>query len=367
MKTVIEEAYKELTNGREFAIATVVKTRGSVPQKPGAKLLIKTDGSGIGTLGGGCVEGDIWFAAKEILRRKQGPTYKKYILNEDVAARDGLVCGGTMHFLIEPIFETQKFQPFIEEILLANQGVMPITIGTVTKSNIPKQIGTKFLIRANGTTKGTFPNKTIKNKLIELGSTIAKKGNNIHFAINKDIEVFLEGFTTTPTMIIMGGGHVGQAVANLANILKFDITIIDDRTEFTNPERFPKNTKTILSDFSSAFKNLPVNFNSYILIATRGHKFDDMALHAAIKTDARYIGMLGSKRKTLMIYRNLLKQQIEIDKIYKIQGPVGLDIGAITPEELAVSIMSEIIMIQKEATGKSLSMDKNYLKKLLLR
>ena len=165
----------------------------------------------------------------------------------------------------------------------------------------------------------------------------------------------------------MGGGHVGQAVANLANILKFDITIIDDRTEFTNPERFPKNTKTILSDFSSAFKNLPVNFNSYILIATRGHKFDDMALHAAIKTDARYIGMLGSKRKTLMIYRNLLKQQIEIDKIYKIQGPVGLDIGAITPEELAVSIMSEIIMIQKEATGKSLSMDKNYLKKLLLR
>ena len=111
MQPVFREALNLSQKGEPFTIATVVHTKGSSPQKPGAKLLIRQDGSGVGTLGGGCVEGDIWFAAKEIMREHGGAEYKDYYLNEEVAARDGLVCGGTMYFLIDPIWKPQEFLP----------------------------------------------------------------------------------------------------------------------------------------------------------------------------------------------------------------------------------------------------------------
>ena len=112
MKEVIQETLRLLADEQPCVLATVVRTKGSTPQKPGAKLLVRKDGSGVGTLGGGCVEGDIWFAAKEILRRDGGPEYRDYLLNEDIAARDGLVCGGTMYFFIEPLRQPQQFLPF---------------------------------------------------------------------------------------------------------------------------------------------------------------------------------------------------------------------------------------------------------------
>ena len=113
MKEVIQEAVRLLDEAQPCVLATVVRTKGSTPQKPGAKLLVRKDGSGVGTLGGGCVEGDIWFAAKEILRRQGGPEFRDYLLNEDIAARDGLVCGGTMYFFIEPLWEPREFLPSV--------------------------------------------------------------------------------------------------------------------------------------------------------------------------------------------------------------------------------------------------------------
>ena len=109
MKEVIQGAMDLLKEGKPCVLATVVRTKGSTPQKAGAMLLVRDDGSGMGTLGGGCVEGDIWFAAKEILRRGGGPEFKDYFLNEDVAARDGLVCGGTMYFYLDPVKDAPEF------------------------------------------------------------------------------------------------------------------------------------------------------------------------------------------------------------------------------------------------------------------
>ena len=150
MKDVFDAAIKEIKNNRKFVISTVTRTQGSTPQKPGAKLLVREDGSGVGTLGGGCVEGDIWFAASELLRNKGKAQYKEYTLNEELAAEEGLVCGGTMYFLIDPIYEAKDYIDFAKEIENAYKGGTSVAVATLTKAPVHKryQIGMKLLIRA---------------------------------------------------------------------------------------------------------------------------------------------------------------------------------------------------------------------------
>ena len=141
MKEVIEEALNLLQKGEDCVLATVVRTRGSTPQKSGAKLLVRKDGSGVGTLGGGCVEGDIWFAAKEIMRQQGGPEFKDYYLNEDIAARDGLVCGGTMYFFLDPLRADTDYLQYGKEALDAYKGGPVVGIATIVRAPDPGSLG----------------------------------------------------------------------------------------------------------------------------------------------------------------------------------------------------------------------------------
>lgn len=143
MLNLFEEAFKLTEQKRTFVLATVVRTKGSTPQKAGAKMLIREDGSSVGTLGGGCVEGDIWYIATEMLRKKEPPQYRSYTLNEELAAEDGLICGGTMYFWIEPIYSSQEFLPYLRPILNAIEGGSPVSLATVVKSApSPSESGT---------------------------------------------------------------------------------------------------------------------------------------------------------------------------------------------------------------------------------
>ncbi|MQG80454.1 MAG: hypothetical protein FI692_01600, partial [SAR202 cluster bacterium] len=164
-----------------------------------------------------------------------------------------------------------------------------------------------------------------------------------------------------PTLIMVGGGHVGKATADLADSLGYTVQVVDDRPEFSNPERFPYANDTIVTSYEDWSKQIDINVNTFIVVATRGHRYDDMALESALETPARYIGLLGSRRKTLMIYQRLLAQGISVDRLKDVKSPIGLDIGALTPEELAVSIMSEIIMERRGGKGSPLQMGEWYL------
>jgi len=356
MKEVIEETARLLKKNEPCVLATVVRTKGMTPQKAGAKQLIRQDGSSIGTLGGGCVEGDIWFYARQILREKSGPQFRDYYLNEDVAAKDGLVCGGTMYFFIEPFWQPQEYLPFANEITNAYQGGPPVSLATVVSGPDEKSLGEKILIRQDGTTLGTLENEKLQAEVIKVGRKLAVFGKNQIVDSEDGTEVYVEGFTTPPTLVIMGGGHVGRTVYNLALTLGFRICIVDDRPEFSNKERFSRAAETIVADFENGLDNVSVNFNTFILVATRGHRYDDAATRSAIKTEARYIGLLGSKRKNLMIFRNLLKNGISLDRIKEINAPIGLNIGALSPEELAVSIMAEIITCIRGGDGTPMKM-----------
>ena len=362
MKEVIQGAVEALREGRPCVLATVVRTKGSTPQKAGAMLLVRDDGSGLGTLGGGCVEGDIWFAAKEMLREGGGPEFKDYYLNEDIAARDGLVCGGTMYFYLEPLRQLDDFLPLGDEILEAYDGGEPVGLATVVNS--PRRtelLGAKLLLRADGTVSGTLGSAEPDEPALEAAHRIAQIGNNESISTEDGTEIFVEGFTTPPTLVMVGGGHVGKATADLGNNLGYRVYLVDDRPEFCNEERFPYAEQTVVTPYDQWSDHLNINVNSYVVVATRGHRYDDMALESALKTRARYIGLLGSRRKTLMIYRRLMEHGITKDRIKEVFAPVGLNIGALTPEEIAVSIMSEIIMARRGGDGGQMNMGDWYI------
>ena len=362
MKEVIKEAVDLLREDQPCVLATVVRTKGSTPQKSGAMLLVKEDGSGVGTLGGGCVEGDIWFAAREMLRSNSGPEFKEYFLNEDIAARDGLVCGGTMYFYLEPMTDGKDFQDIGEKVLDAYEGGQPVALATVvadaSKSGL---LGSKLLLSVDGTVYGSLGSTALDKKATDIAMKVADLGAIESFITDEGLEVFIEGFTTPPTLIMVGGGHVGKATADLADSLGYTVQVVDDRPEFSNPERFPYANDTIVTSYEDWSKQIDINVNTFIVVATRGHRYDDMALESALETPARYIGLLGSRRKTLMIYQRLLAQGISVDRLKDVKSPIGLDIGALTPEELAVSIMSEIIMERRGGKGSPLQMGEWYL------
>ena len=362
MKEVIQGAVETLRDGRPCVLATVVRTKGSTPQKAGAMLLVKDDGSGLGTLGGGCVEGDIWFAAKEMLRDGSGPEFKDYYLNEDIAARDGLVCGGTMYFYLEPLRSLDDFLPLGDEILEAYDGGEPVSLATVVNS--PKRhelLGAKLLLRADGTVSGTLGSETLDESALEVARRVAAIGNTESISTEDGAEIFVEGFTTPPTLVMVGGGHVGKATADLAHFLGYRVYIVDDRPEFSNEERFPYAEQTVVTPYEYWSDLLSINVNTFVVVATRGHRYDDMALESALKTRARYIGLLGSRRKTLMIYRRLLEQGTTKERIREVYAPIGLNIGALTPEEIAVSIMSEVIMVRRGGDGGKMTMGDWYI------
>ena len=362
MKEVIEEAVRQLQDQQPCVLATVVRTKGSTPQKAGSMLLVRRDGSGVGTLGGGCVEGDIWYAAREMLRNQSGPEFKDYFLNEDIAARDGLVCGGTMYFYLEPMYEPDSFLDIGQKLIDAYEGGDPV--GLATAVNVPEgspHLGAKLMLLLDGSVVGTLGNREVDERAVAACRQVADVGSTDSFTTDEGMEVFVEGFTTPSTLTVIGGGHVGKATADLANMLGYRVFIVDDRPEFSNPERFPYAEQTVVTKYDRWSEDLSINVNTFVVVATRGHRFDDMALESALKTRARYIGLMGSRRKNLMIYRRLLDQGVPLERLKEVHAPVGLDIGGLQPEELAVSIMSEIIMERRGGKGGPMQMDEWYI------
>ena len=365
MKEVFEEATNQLNEKHPLVIATVVRTKGSTPQKPGAKLLVRNDGSGVGTLGGGCVEGDIWYAAKQLMKNRGSAEPIGYELNEEIAAQDGLVCGGTMFFLVDPIYEKGQEALFLDEINSAYLGGEPVALASLVKTtpDIDSKLGGKLLIRSDGSVEGTLGADNLNSEAIKYGIELMAYGNSKYVRSETGAEYFVEGYTTPPQIILCGGGHVSRAIYTFAVNLGFNLTVIDDREEFANKTRFPLANVVVAESSAEGFRSIEINKNTFIVIATRGHRYDHVSLEAALNTSASYIGLLGSKRKTILIYEELLSKGVSIDRIKDVRAPIGLDINARPPEEIAISIMAEILMIRNGGGGNEMKLDSNLLEK----
>ena len=362
MESVFREAVTLAEKGESFVIATVTGTKGSTPQKSGAKLLIRKDGSAVGTLGGGCVEGDIWFAAKEILRNHEGPEYRDYYLNEDIAARDGLVCGGTMYFLIDPVWKPEEFLSIATGVTKAYDGGETVAMATIVKrGGGSSEVGTKITIRANGITEGTLGSRDLDHVAIKTAERLAPYGKCEQVLTSDGTELFVEAYTSPPSVLLVGGGHISKAVAPIAKTLEFRVLVLDDRSEFSNKERFPEAEQTAIGDYVTGLQQFQITKNTAIIIATRGHNFDDVALEAAARSEAGYVGLVGSSRKVILIYEQLLKRGVPLQRLRDIRSPIGLDIHARTPEEIAVSIMAEVVQFRLGGTGRNMKLPEKQL------
>ncbi len=364
MKAVYKEAAHLARESQDFVLATVVNTKGSTPQKPGASLLVRGDGSTVGTLGGGCVEGDIWFAAREALREHTGPLFKDYYLNEDIAARDGLVCGGSMFFYIEPFDTPGAFTNAADEIEAAYEGGPPIAVATVVNASTLR-IGARMLVREDGTTTGTLGDAKADAEAIVTAKAVMPMGMSERFVTATGDEVFVAGFTAPATVVLVGGGHVNLQVAKIAEMLGFRVMVTDDRPEFASRERFPMAEATKVAPYDKGLDTFPITPNTAIIVGSRGHQYDDLALEAAARTSASYVGLLGSKRKAIMIYESLLKRGTPIERLREIRSPVGLDLGGRTPEEIAVSIMAEVVAFRYGHAGGSMKLEEAQLQRIV--
>jgi len=256
---IFEEIVRLRKAGRKGALATIVEVQGSIPSHESSKILVRDDGTFAGTVGGGCVEAEVWSVAQEVMREEK-PRRLHFNLNANPEYDNGLICGGSLDIFVEPIL-------------------------------------------------------------------------------------------ATPTVLILGGGHVGLHVARVANIAGFEVAVADDRDAFANPERFPEAAATYSGPWEDLFPKFNVNHHTYLVLVTRGHKGDLDCLRWAVTTPARYVGMIGSKRKFIEICKVLEREGVAAEQIERVHSPIGLDIGALTPEEIAVSIVAEMIAVRRNVAS----------------
>lgn len=254
---IYAEIAKLRKEGRRAALATIIQVQGSIPSYESSKILIRDDGSIVGTVGGGCVEAEVWSVAQDVMREEK-PRRLHFNLNNSPEYDDGLVCGGSLDIFVEPIL-------------------------------------------------------------------------------------------ATPTLYLFGGGHVSLYLSKIANIAGFETVIIDDREAFANQKRFPEASETHAGPWEEIFPRLKTNEFSYLVITTRGHKGDLTCLRWAVNTPARYIGMIGSKRKLIEFYKVFEGEGIPTEPLERVHSPVGLDIGALTPQEIAVAVVAEMIAVRRNA------------------
>jgi len=354
----VREIYAKMAElereGRRFAVCTVVRTVGSTPQVVGAKLIVDDLGRLAGTLGGGCVEGDAFVEAKRIIQTG-GSSLREYELTEDLAWDTGLVCGGTMWIQIEPGERALRLggRDLLGDVLAASSGGKPVALATLLRKNGKEIEATgKLLVETDGSAHGTVGAHDDAARAVALDAL--REGTPRTVRLDDAHELLIEPVLAKPRLVIAGGGHVALAFAKMATQLEYEVTVIDDRSEFANRERFPGVSQVVNMDMVKALETMPIGWNSFVIIATRGHKLDSQCLRAAVKTDARYIGLLGSKRKTILIAQMLRGEGIPEERIRAVHAPVGLDLGGRTPAEIALSVLAELSLERYGGSGRPL-------------
>jgi xanthine dehydrogenase accessory factor len=334
--------------GEPFVLATLVDAHGSTPQKVGARLLLRPDGTTVGTLGGGCIEAEVYEVAQAALASRQ-PQLLDFTLNEDIAVDYGLACGGTERIFVDPTIAPRGDRTFVEKMLRASLGDHRAVVVTAIDGSAPAAAIGAW---EDGGVDGDLG--TAQADAVQLAGRLlaAPRPKSTVMKLSDGTEVFADVFAEAPEVIVVGGGHVGRAIATVANTLGYRIAVIDDRKDFANVDRFPEAETVIAGDIEQAVLEYPAGRNSAVVIVTRGHKYDYQALSAAARGEAGYVGLMGSRRKVALIYRQLLEDGIPEERLRDIHAPIGLDIGAISPEEIAVSVMAEITMDRLGGTGK---------------
>jgi xanthine dehydrogenase accessory factor len=338
MREILGELVASIRARRELVFCAVVETRGSTPQKAGAAMLVFPDGRQVGTLGGGCVEAEVKQRALRSLADGR-PTVMTYQLDDNYGWDDGLICGGRMTMLVDPVTHRDSLDYFgaFHELVEQGSGGTEVVVLDEEKSKLAPP-GARWLFDTRGelvaSRHATGCSEAVRAGVTPLADRPRPEARG--------------GLGFLPhlprcRLVIVGGGHVGQAVGRLAVEADFDVWVVDDRAAYANAERFPGAERLIVGEVSPTLAELEITPNTYCLIVTRGHQHDEEALEKLAQRGARYVGMIGSKRKIRLIFDDLIAAGISPDALDQVHAPLGFDIGSQTVAEIAISIMAELI------------------------
>jgi xanthine dehydrogenase accessory factor len=341
MKEIAAEVMTELQAGHDFALVRLVAEQGSTPRRAGAEMLVRRDGSIAGTIGGGLLEAAMMRKAGEALDAKRSEVTSMGLRGTDVASPDEMICGGAAQVLIAYV---APGDPVLAEVCVAVREaaaakrraklftVLPVVVGEPVEfcllgdddTLIGAQLGEPASLR-----------KAV-GKIAVHGSARLADGR----------EVLVEALELPATAIICGAGHVGRALAPVAARAGWRTVVLDDREEFADPRLFPGTEVVLLSSFEGALSRVAVDEHSYVVIVTRGHTHDMIVLEQALRTPARYVGLMASRTKRKRIADSLREVGFNDEALARVHSPVGLQIGAETPAELAISIVAEMIQVR---------------------
>lgn len=346
MNKVLQKLYHFLEHGEDVVLATVVSNTGSTPRTIGAKMLIRRSGEIVGTIGGGLVEYHVLQYAPEVFRAGNALIRAEELMGASTTTTNQMICGGRMEFLMELIAATsanrQRWEAFAQamesgrDYLLLSKLAAQEGLGEVER----------WLVQGGRFVPESFPYRETWVRLLQ-----EKSGNAAaaQVVVMESERFLVERSAHAGAVYLLGAGHVAQPVAAIAALVNFETVVLDDRAEFANAGRFPQADKIkVLTSFEQAFDGMEIEEKSYLVIVTRGHQHDKTALAQCLRTKAGYIGMIGSRRKRDMIYKELLNEGFSQADIERIHCPIGLKIGGETPEEIAVSIVAELVKVRSE-------------------
>jgi len=349
MGDIYSEIVKALENKEKVALATLITRVGSAPRAVGAKYLVKGDGTSSGSIGGGCVEAEVWQEAQKVME-KGGGRVLHFELTSEQLAEGGLICGGDIDIFLEPLLE--EFLNIYKEAAKIRQKGGTAILATLVSvdGTFLKETNSKMLMKPSGEKVGSLLGGVeLEKKVLKEGKGLLKEKKPRVLVLspeNRRMEILLEPIFSEPTVYIFGAGHVSEQLAPLSKKVHFKVVVIDDREMFANRNRFPGADEVIVSEFENCFDQLYIDDSSYIVIVTRGHLYDGFVLQQALKTNARYIGMIGSKKKIKTLYEDLMKKGVPKEALDRVYAPIGIDINSETPEEIAVSIVAELIKVR---------------------
>ncbi|QGJ72122.1 Xanthine dehydrogenase accessory factor [Planctomycetales bacterium 10988] len=364
MRTLMQTWLERQQQQKTTIFCRLVETHGSTPQKAGAGMLIFPEGGQFGTLGGGCVEAEVQSKALQ-LQPGQPPEILSFSLNHDYGWDDGLICGGVMKILLDPGGTSDANRYFSTQARLLAEGTGFTEVCITNEQEAGSDSQNRFLVLENGRLEAIRFDRPvdIKPELDFNLETVEKLRAALRPLSERPRPYHQEGFAFLPSLprcrlIIIGAGHIGQAVAGWATELDFEVWVVDDRASYCSEERFPKIEKLVVGPFEEILPQLPIDQSTYCLIVTRGHNHDEEALFHLIQQNACYLGMIGSKRKIRLIFDDLRGEGITDEQLERVHAPVGLEIGSQTVPEIAISILAEIVAhrnCQGKIPGKSLS------------
>ncbi len=337
---IYKKAASLLESGEEVALITVVATTGSTPGKTGYKMLVwASAGHTEGTVGGGLTEAEMVNAARDMLSHTGSDLFQLDFAGTGDDERG--ICGGSVEFLVEA-FDKSTLPLFRQIAAVITDGRKGILVSLIAPHKKPRKAFFENLHRIR-----TLDDLSLSDDAIQSIISLAAREESQKMKLPGGTEIFVETIAEQPMLFLFGAGHVACHVARFAAPLGFRITVCDERREYANTQRFPGADHIVVQSYDSVFDKICIEGNTYIVIVTRGHKCDEVVLEQALMSNAKYIGMIGSKRKTTTILRSLARKGICAEKLMKVFSPIGISIGAVTPEEIALSIVCELTKIKR--------------------